>query len=148
MGDTSKVEGVGTPDRFQEKEFDPHIKYCYDSPGTVSKDQEINLLTAEEISATLATSPLLPRTFLLKLDQTVLLGGIARLDYVEGPEIRRIHPIMVTVFCCQSLPINILQTVGVEQFLNIAPGTKNERSRQCGEVAKFAVFPGTEGDSG
>ena len=54
-------------------------KFCYDSPGTVSQDQIINLLSAEEISKTLANTPLHPRTFLLKLDQTILLGGIARL---------------------------------------------------------------------
>ena len=54
-------------------------KFCYDSPGTVSRDQIINLLSSEEISRTLANTPLHPRTFLLKLDQTVLLGGIARL---------------------------------------------------------------------
>ena len=53
-------------------------KYCYDSPGSVSQDQIINLLSAEEISRTLAKTPLHPRTFLLKLDQTILLGGIAR----------------------------------------------------------------------
>ena len=54
-------------------------KFCYDSPGTVSQDQIINLLSSEEISKTLANTPLHPRTFLLKLDQTILLGGIARL---------------------------------------------------------------------
>ena len=53
-------------------------KFCYDSPGSVSQDQIINLLSAEEISRTLAKTPLHPRTFLLKLDQTILLGGIAR----------------------------------------------------------------------
>merc|ERR1712013_104581 len=69
-------------------------KYCYDSPGSVSQDQIINLLSAEEISRTLAKTPLHPRTFLLKLDQTILLGGIARLDYIDGPQRRAKQPLL------------------------------------------------------
>merc|ERR1719234_2831922 len=85
-------------------------KFCFDSPGTVSQDQIINLLSSEEISRTLANTPLHPRTFLLKLDQTILLGGIARLDYIDGPKKRVTHPLLVTIFCSSSLPVNILPT--------------------------------------
>jgi len=98
-------------------------KFCYDSPGTVSQDQIINLLSAEEISKTLANTPLHPRTFLLKLDQTILLGGIARLDYIDGPQKRTTHPLLVTIFCSPSLPLNILATSNVNSFLEEAQGS-------------------------
>jgi len=98
-------------------------KFCYDSPGTVSQDQIINLLSSEEITKTLANTPLHPRTFLLKLDQTILLGGIARLDYIDGPEKRATHPLLVTIFCSASLPVNILTTPNVDAFLERAQGS-------------------------
>ena len=47
-------------------------KWCFDSPGTVSTDQIINLLTAEEISKTLSSSPLRPRTMLLRWQMSIL----------------------------------------------------------------------------
>jgi hypothetical protein len=121
--DTARVEGVGRPDRLNpaEPEF-LQGKHCHDSPGTVSRDQIINLLTTEEISRTLASTPLHPRTFLLKLHQTVLLGGLGRLDYIEGPEERATHPLLVTVFCSALLPVTLLPTTGVEQFLAAAAG--------------------------
>jgi len=98
-------------------------KFCYDSPGTVSQDQIINLLSSEEITKTLANTPLHPRTYLLKLDQTILLGGIARLDYIDGPKKRVTHPLLVTIFCSPSLPVNILTTPNVELFLERAQGS-------------------------
>jgi len=96
-------------------------KWCYDSPGTVSEDQIINLLTAEEINKTLPTSPLIPRTLLLRVGHTLLLGGLGRLDYIEG---RDLPPVRVTVFCTNQLSINVVETEGVDEFLNNAPVTK------------------------
>jgi len=94
--------------------FFSYGKWCFDSPGTVSTDQIINLLTAEEISKTLSSSPLRPRTMLLRVGHSVVLGGLGRLDYVEGEEM---PPVRITVFCSDQLPINILETGGVEEFL-------------------------------
>jgi hypothetical protein len=36
-------------------------KWCFDTPGTVSQDQIINILTAEEITKTLPSLPVMPR---------------------------------------------------------------------------------------
>jgi len=88
-------------------------KWCFDSPGTVSDDQIINLLTAEEISKTLASSPIRPRTMLLRVGHSLFMGGLGRLDYVEGPDL---PPIRVTVFTTDQLPINIVETEGADEF--------------------------------
>ena len=45
--------------------------------------QLINLLTAKELNLALPKKALKPRTFILKPGQTLLLGGLARLDYTS-----------------------------------------------------------------
>ncbi len=42
-------------------------KWCYDTPGTVSEDQIINLLTQEEVMTVLSQNPIRPRTYLIKV---------------------------------------------------------------------------------
>ena len=49
-----------------------------------------------------------------RVGHTLLLGGLGRLDYVEGEEL---PPVRVTIFCSAHLPINILETGGVDVFL-------------------------------
>ena len=114
-----QVPGLQLPDRLDPDERQ-WGKHCHDTPGTVSHDQIINLLTAEEVASVLTTRPLQPRTFLLKQGQTLLLGGLARIDLVTNA--KEHHPSRVTVFCSRDLPINIVNTRGVEQFLSFAMG--------------------------
>ena len=119
--DLQKVEGVGLPDRLDPDEKD-WGKHCHDTPGTVSQDQIINLLTAPEISKVLPQTPVQPRTLLLRQGHSLLLGGLARLDLVEAGS--SIHPVRITVFCSGDLPVNMVVTTGVERFLSVAKGTK------------------------
>lgn len=117
--DVENVPGVNAPARLDPDERQ-WGKHCHDSPGTVSEDQIINLLTAEEISRVLTTKPIQPRTFLLKQGQTLLLGGLARLDVISCP--KELHPVRITVFCSRDLPLNIINTTGVAAFLEVAQG--------------------------
>ena len=136
------MDGLGLPDLLDPTKGDyADSKYCYDSPGTVSRDQIINLLTAEEISLTLASRPLHPRTFNLKLNQSLLLGGLARLDYLEGPEEREHHPLLVTVFCSALLPVNIVMTRAADVFLVAAAGSKLVKVPSGVEERGGAVLP-------
>jgi len=108
------------PDLERKREQFSMSKYCYDTPGTVSTDQIINLLTAEEVCTAVPVAPLLPRTLLLRVGQSLLLGGLGRLDFVEGLPM---PPIRATVFCSQDLPVNIVETEGVDEFLANGPTT-------------------------
>lgn len=45
--------------------------------------QLINILTTEELRLGLPKKPLKPRTFIMKPDQTLFLGGLGRLDYTQ-----------------------------------------------------------------
>merc|ERR1712098_1023869 len=112
-----RIPGVDAPARLDPDERQ-WGKHCHDSPGTVSEDQIINLLTAEEISRVLTTKPIQPRTLQLKQGQSLLLGGLARLDVLNCPKEK--HPVRVTVFCSSDLPLNIVNTSGVVTFLEVA----------------------------
>jgi len=120
-------------------------KWCYDSPGTVCHDQIINILTAEEISKTLPSSPLIPRTYLLRIGQSLILGGIARLDFIcgelaDGSPKEENKPVLVTVFCSSKLPVNVLETQGVEQFLG-NPATSKLTQVPTGSLERRRQFP-------
>ncbi|XP_040579418.1 nitric oxide-associated protein 1 isoform X1 [Lepeophtheirus salmonis] len=114
----NKVEEI-LPKRLNPKSHDfADGRWFYDTPGTVSHDQVINLLTQEELQTILPQHTIQPRSFLIRIGQSVLLGGIARLDVVQGPDITKFrHPLRITVFCSSALPINILETCYVEKFI-------------------------------
>jgi len=59
-------------------------RWCYDTPGTIQPNQILDLLTMQELLSVLSKKIISPRTFILHVNQTIFLGGIGRLDYVEG----------------------------------------------------------------
>lgn len=61
-----------------------HSRWCYDTPGTIQPDQIMDLLTIEEIIETLPNKIISPRTFVVQPEETVFIGGLGRLDYLEG----------------------------------------------------------------
>ena len=115
--DLETVPGTSLPDRLDPDER-VWGKHCHDTPGTVSQDQIINLLTSTEVGRVLPVSPVRPRTLLLRTGHSLLLGGLARLDLVTARS--DLHPVRVTVFCSDQLPINIVKTDGVDNFLAVA----------------------------
>ena len=115
--DLARVSGLSAKERLDPDERS-WGKHCHDTPGTVSEDQIINLLTAEEISRVLPQRPLRPRTFLLKQGHSLLLGGLARLDVLKVH--KEMHPLRVTVFCSEELPVNIVHIQSVNDFLEVA----------------------------
>ena len=115
--DLETVPGTSLPDRLDPDER-VWGKHCHDTPGTVSQDQIINLLTTSEVGRVLPVSPVRPRTLLLRTGHSLLLGGLARLDLITARS--DLHPVRVTVFCSDQLPVNIVKTDGVENFLAVA----------------------------
>jgi nitric oxide-associated protein 1 len=74
-----------------EKYFNPNneifvkSKWCYDTPGTISQDQILTLLTLEELTKMNSNQVIRPRTILVKPGSSYFLAGLARIDYLEGP---------------------------------------------------------------
>ena len=118
-------------------------KWCYDTPGSVSEDQILNLLTQGEVRKTIAESlPIQPRSFTLKLGYTLFIGGLGRLDVLEGPcdvqsqdkeSVRRMQNLLLTVFASDDLPIHIVRTEDADSFYEealdfdmlVVPSTNN-----------------------
>ena len=103
-------------------DFDPReykdSKWCHDTPGTISEDQVINLFTQEEILKILPNLPILPLTLSVPAGFTVFIGGVGRLDVLEGPEDPRWEkqPLILTLFASGSLPINVIPTDQAEDY--------------------------------
>jgi len=68
----------------ENQEIYKFSNWCYDTPGTIQPDQILDLLTMQELLSVLPKKIISPRTFILYVNQTIFLGGIGRLDYVEG----------------------------------------------------------------
>ncbi|XP_047356447.1 nitric oxide-associated protein 1 [Vespa velutina] len=92
-------------DKFGLDETRPEYKYsrwCYDTPGTIQPDQIMDLLTIEEIIETLPKKIISPRTFIVQPEETIFIGGLGRLDYLEGNTYIR-----CTIFASNKLPITM-----------------------------------------
>lgn len=72
---------IGIDERANDFKYS---RWCYDTPGVVQPDQIIHLLTTEELMLTLPKEILKPKTFSLRADSTIFIGGLARLDFLEG----------------------------------------------------------------
>ncbi|XP_074641986.1 nitric oxide-associated protein 1-like [Tubulanus polymorphus] len=72
------------PYEFMEERY-PWSKWCYDTPGLVNHEQVINYLTPDELSHLVTgTNLLTPKTFRLKPKMVLLVGGLGRIEYLDG----------------------------------------------------------------
>ncbi|XP_011155376.2 nitric oxide-associated protein 1 isoform X3 [Solenopsis invicta] len=90
-----------------------HSRWCYDTPGTIQPDQVLDLLTTQELLSVLPKKIISPRTFVLHVNQTIFLGGIGRLDYIEGN-----HFIRCTIFSSSELPVTLTRTEDADSVYN------------------------------
>ena len=63
--------------------FDEHSNLI-DTPGIIHRQQIAHYLSEKDVNAVLPQKELQPKTFQLNAEQTVFIGGVARVDYVEG----------------------------------------------------------------
>ena len=141
--DTQKTPNEKLPNRLNPL----HPKFadgywCYDTPGTVSEDQIINLLTQEEVMLMSSEMPWSPKSFLIRNGQTMFIGGLARIDLVQGPF--KLHPLLFTLYCSDNLPINMVRTEEADQFYAEALGTDFLKVPTGSEV-RLKDFPALEG---
>lgn len=81
----------------ENKEEYKYSRWCYDTPGTIQSDQVLDLLTMQELLSVLPKKIISPRTFVLRVNQTIFLGGIGRLDYAEGDSFIRYLCVLMVV---------------------------------------------------
>uniref|UniRef100_A0A182W613 G domain-containing protein n=1 Tax=Anopheles minimus TaxID=112268 RepID=A0A182W613_9DIPT len=94
-------------------------KWCYDTPGVVQPDQILDLLTTEEILLTISKQMIRPRAYLLKTGMTLFVGGIGRLDFLDGPE-----SIRVILYAAHTLPTAICSTLDAGVLYSDLLGTQ------------------------
>lgn len=108
-----------------KKPFDPssvHYKDCsslHDTPGVIYKDQLLNLLTTEELLRTVPREIITPRTYTLRPNQTLFIGGLARVDLIHARQ-----QVWFTVFASRYLPVNIVFTEQAAKFYDLYLGTE------------------------
>lgn len=113
-------------------------RWCYDTPGTIQRDQVLDLLTTDELLLTLPQEIITPRSITLKLKQTVFLAGMGRLDYLEGE-----YFIRCTLFASKELPITICHTVDADEVYDqlleteafVVPANDPERLKSWPKLA-------------
>ena len=87
-------------------------RWCYDTPGTLQRDQILDLLTTDELMVTLPEGIISPRTFILRPSETVFVAGMGRLDFVEGGDLY----IRCTLFTSKELPITMCYTADADDL--------------------------------
>lgn len=130
----------GVPDLFINEKNKDYVnsKWFYDTPGVVQKDQIIDLLTAEELLDVIPKKVLLPRIFLVKPNQTLMLAGLGRIDFIGGSDNLRLG-----VYASKNLPIVIVNTDKAEEVYQSCLGTELLRvPRGSGE--RLENWPGLE----
>lgn len=121
-------------------ENDPQFinsKWMYDTPGVVHPDQSINLLTTEELMMTLPTTVIKPRTFSLRHQQTLFVGGIGRIDCMRTTA----KFVRFTVFSASTLPITICDLEDADEVYERLLGT-HLFAVPCGSKERLSKWPG------
>ncbi|ETN74859.1 hypothetical protein NECAME_12699 [Necator americanus] len=95
--------------------------WCYDTPGTINDQQVLNLFTLEELIHVLPRRLLQPRTALVPVGHSLIIGGLARLDVMECA---RGDAVLLTTFASDDLPINSMPTVEADTFLRENTGSE------------------------
>jgi len=93
-------------------------RWCYDTPGTVNENQILDQFRLEELMDLIPKTQIRPRTFYVKLNQSLFVGGICRIDYSQGRK-----PIRLTVFAANTVPVTITETEDADEVFQNSFGT-------------------------
>ncbi|KAG5270212.1 hypothetical protein AALO_G00190030 [Alosa alosa] len=76
--------------------------WFYDTPG-ITKDKDIlSVLSEREVKQVVPTEAITPRTFILPPATCLFLGGLARIDYLEGT-----HSCWFSVLASSRIPVHV-----------------------------------------
>ncbi|XP_060935007.1 nitric oxide-associated protein 1 [Limanda limanda] len=74
---------IRTPEELSYNELkDAH--WLYDTPGVMKDNDILSLLSEQEVRSVVPTSAIVPRTFVLKPGMSLFVGGVARIDFLQG----------------------------------------------------------------
>ncbi|XP_069387316.1 nitric oxide-associated protein 1 isoform X2 [Paralichthys olivaceus] len=58
--------------------------WLYDTPGITKDNDILSLLNEQEMRSVVPSSAIIPRTFVLKPGMSLFVGGVARVDFLQG----------------------------------------------------------------
>eukprot|EP01104_Vermistella_antarctica_P016071 TRINITY_DN5406_c0_g1_i1.p1 TRINITY_DN5406_c0_g1~~TRINITY_DN5406_c0_g1_i1.p1 ORF type:complete len:621 (+),score=85.84 TRINITY_DN5406_c0_g1_i1:301-2163(+) len=90
--DGDEDDGEDVVDQNYNEHRTPGVGLAFDTPGIQNKFSITRSLTGEEQCAVMPSAQLRPKVYRLVEGKTLFLGGMGRLDYIEGP------PLLFTVF--------------------------------------------------
>ena len=73
----------GTTLDMIEIPIDDHSS-LYDTPGIINRDQIVHIVTPEDLKLIMPDKTINPKVYQLNDNQTLYIGGLARLDFVKG----------------------------------------------------------------
>lgn len=117
--------------------------WCYDTPGTINEQQVLNLFTLDELIVVLPQKMILPRTFIVYPGESVLIGGIAKIDILEIIAQHRTAAFL-SVFASDALPINVVKTKDVNRYYSKYLGTR-ALAVPFGDANRLSRFPELKG---
>ncbi|XP_032233214.2 nitric oxide-associated protein 1 [Nematostella vectensis] len=163
-GAIASVSQSSELDAFKPELVDRKAKqrqlWFYDTPGIISENQITSYLTLKEIKLLSPNRWMVPRTLILRPGQTLLLGGLGRLDFLKvsrksrsengygladesgcGDSLTKANKsIYFTVFASPNLPVHVLNTLKADNFLQ-QHGGSNILKVPCGDEKRMALFP-------
>uniref|UniRef100_A0A0K0EWB9 Nitric oxide-associated protein 1 (inferred by orthology to a human protein) n=1 Tax=Strongyloides venezuelensis TaxID=75913 RepID=A0A0K0EWB9_STRVS len=113
--------------------------WCYDTPGVVNESQLMNIFTLDELIKIFPRKIMTPRTFILREEQSLLVGGVVEFMSKDTT-------VLVTLFCSEKLPANIMRSDDVKEFLDAYLGKPN-LVVPCGNQKRMDAYPKFEGQT-
>uniref|UniRef100_A0A7E4VWA4 G domain-containing protein n=1 Tax=Panagrellus redivivus TaxID=6233 RepID=A0A7E4VWA4_PANRE len=102
--------------------------WCFDTPGTVNRNQLLDVYTLDELITLVPRTLIIPRIAIVKPGQTLLIGGTARIDILVPSADDSIseeqNRVFLTYFGSEKVPINVMNTSNVDEFIAKYRGTK------------------------
>lgn len=120
----------------------PNGSDVFDTPGLLQPGQVASRLSNEEARMVLPRSRLKPRTYRAEVGSTIHIGGLARIDIVDGPQ----RTLYLTVWVSSDVPIHYMtKTDKADAFFvkhageKLSPPIGAQRVRQLGEWGSRVV---------
>ncbi len=82
----------------------------YDTPGLINPNHMSNVVSAKTYQALHPKKEIKPITFQLNAEQTIFMGGLARLDFDRGPRSQ------FTFYCAPSVPLHRRKQTDADDF--------------------------------
>ncbi|KAK1904900.1 Nitric oxide-associated protein 1, partial [Dissostichus eleginoides] len=82
-GEGGETKAAAPPPPRQQGSEEQEGNWLYDTPGILKQHDILALLSEQEVMSVVPTQALVPRTFVLQEGASLLVGGLARIDFIK-----------------------------------------------------------------